>query len=85
MKLVNIDKLLVKKYYDMDKTVLYLSLIPYKNNTCIKAYTEEGELIGDIEENFVDEYISKDKVVMFINQSLDDETGLFEYTITTLI
>ena len=85
MKLINIDKLLVKKYYDMDKTVLYLSLIPYKNNTCIKAYTEEGEPIGDIEENFVDEYISKDKVVMFINQSLDDETGLFEYTITTLI
>ena len=85
MKLINIDKQLVKKYYDMDKTVLYLSLVPYKNNSCIKAYTEEGEPIGDIEENFVTEYLSKDKVVMFISQSLDDETGLFEYTVTTLI
>ena len=27
MKLIDIDKQLVKKYYDMDKTVLYLSLI----------------------------------------------------------
>ena len=85
MKLIDIDKQLVKKYYDMDKTVLYLSLVPYKNNTCIKAYTEEGEPIGDIEESFVAEYLTKDKVIMFINQSLDDETGLFEYTVTTLI
>lgn len=85
MKLIDIDKQLVKKYYDMDKTVLYLSLVPYKNNTRIKAYTEEGEPIGDIEESFVPEYLSKDKVVMFINQSSDDETGLFEYTVATLI
>ncbi len=85
MKLINIDTQLAKKYYDTGKNVLYLTLIPYKNNTCIKAYTDEGEPLGDVEENFIAEYITQDKIIMFINQVLNDETGLFEYTINTLL
>lgn len=85
MKLVNIDKQLAKKYYDRDTNLLYLSLVPYKNNTCIKAYTEEGEPIGDVEESYISQYLTKDKEVMFINKVLDDETGLFFFEISTLV
>ena len=84
MKLVNVDKDLLKKYYESDHTLLYVTLIPYKNNTCIKAYTEEKEPIGDVEESFIPEYLSKDKEVMFIKELFNDDTGLIEYVISTM-
>lgn len=84
MKLVNIDENLAKKYFEADNKLLYITLVPYKNNTCIKAYTEEKEPIGDVEESFVQEYLTKDKEVMFINEVFNDDTGLIEYTISTM-
>lgn len=83
MKLINTDKELLKKYINMDKTILYLSLVPYKNNTCIKAYTEDGEPIGDVEENCISEYLNKQTVVMFLKQNLNDDTGLYEYILSS--
>lgn len=85
MKLVNVDENVLKKYFDEGKTVLYLKLVPYKNNTCIKAYSENNEPIGDIEEKSVQEYINKNSVVMFLNQTINDDTGLLEYTVSTMI
>lgn len=84
MKLVNIDEKLTKKYFEEDKKLLYITLVPYKNNTCIKAYTDEKEPIGDVEENFILEYLKKDKEIMFINEVFNDDTGLIEYTISTM-
>ena len=83
MKLINIDNNLAKKYFDMDKTILYVSLVPYKNNTCIKVYTDNGEPIGDVEEGCINEYINQDKIVVFISQVFDDETGLFSFEINS--
>lgn len=85
MKLVNTDNQLLKKYYDMDQRVLVLNLVPYKNNTCIKAYTENGEPIGDIEEEYISQYLYEKSVVTYIEQILNDETGLFEFVIKSYI
>ena len=85
MKLINIDKTLTKKYFDMDKTILYCKLMPYKNNTCIKVYTENGEPIGDIEETEIDKYLQKESEVLYIKENFNDETGLMELSIETLI
>lgn len=85
MKLVNINKNLAKKYLNNDKTILVCSLKPYKENTQIKVYTEEGEPIGDVEENSITEYLSKNSVVLFINENFNDDTGLFDIEIKTLI
>lgn len=81
MKLINIDKALAKKYLNEDKRILYCKLLPYKENTCIKVYTEEGEPIGDIEEACVAEYLDKETLVLFISEEFDDNTGLFEIII----
>lgn len=85
MKLVNVDKTLAKKYLNNDKTCLYCKLVPYKNNTCIKVYTEDGEPIGDVEESFVSQYLQKESEVLFINEEFDDDSGLFDITIKTII
>ena len=85
MKLINIDKNLAKKYFDNDKTVLVCKLIPYKDNTAIKVYTDEGEPIGDVEESLVSEYLNKESEVLFINQEFNDDTGLFDIVIKTII
>ncbi len=85
MKLINIDAKLIKKYYDEGKTVLYVKLIPYKNSTCIKAYDEESNPIGDIEESEVENYLNKDTAVLFINQEFNDDTGLIEFKVGTII
>ena len=84
MKLININQDLIKKYYDEDKTCLYVKLIPYKSNTCIKAYDEEGNPLGDVEPNEVQNYINKSNEVLFINQSFNDDTGLFEFIVKTM-
>lgn len=85
MKLVNIDKSLAKKYLNEDKTVLVCKLLPYKNNTAIKVYTEEGEPIGDVEESFINQYTNEESVVLFINEEFDDDTGLFDIVIKTMM
>ena len=85
MKLVNIDKNLAKNYINNDKTVLVCKLMPYKNNTCIKVYTEEGEPIGDIEESFISQYLQKDSEVFFVSEEFDDDTGLFDIVIKTIV
>ena len=84
MKLVDIDKSLAKKYLNNEKTVLVCKLIPYNNNTKIKVYTEDGEPIGNIEENFINEYLNKSSEVLFINETFNDNTGLFDIEIATL-
>lgn len=81
MKLINIDKDLAKKYLNKDKTIIYCKLMPYKNNTCIKVYTEDGEPIGDIEESFVSEFLNENSIVLFISEEFDDNTGLFDIII----
>ena len=85
MKLINIDKNLAKKYLNMDKTILYCKLMPYKNNTCIKVYTEEGEPIGDIEESYVSEFLNEESIVLFIKEEFDDNTGLFDIIINNYL
>ena len=85
MKLININENLAKKYLNADKTILYCKLLPYKENTCIKVYTEEGEPIGDVEESCVPEYINQESVVLFINEEFDDDTGLFNIIIKTIV
>ena len=85
MKLINTNEQLLKKYQKMDKTCLYLTLVPYKNNSCIKAYSDDGEPVGDIEPAFLSEYLNKKNVVMFVNEIFNDDTGLFELVVTTII
>lgn len=85
MKLIDIDKNLAKKYLNSDTTILVCKLIPYKNNTAIKAYTEDGEPIGDVEDSFIKDYLNEESVVLFINEEFDDETGLFEIVIQTMV
>lgn len=84
MKLNNINENLIKKYFDEAKTVLYVKLIPYKNNTCIKVYDEENNPIGDIEESQVLNYIHKETEVLFITQEFNDDTGLIEFKVSTM-
>lgn len=85
MKLINIDKNLIKKYYDNGKTVLYVKFRPYKNNTCIKVYDEENNPIGDIEESEIENYLNKDTEVLFINQEFNDDTGLLDFIVGTIV
>lgn len=85
MTLVNIDTSLARKYVNMDKTLLYCKLMPYKNNTAIKVYTEEGEPIGDVPENEVANYLGKQTEVLFIRENFNDDTGLIDLVIETMV
>lgn len=76
--LVEIDKILLKKYYDNSNSILYVKLVPYKNNSRIKVYSEENEPIGDIAEEDVDEIMGKNTGIVFLNSELNDDTGLYE-------
>ena len=84
MKLINVNQSQLEKYYNNEQIVLYVKLVPYKNNTCIKVYFE-GEPIGDIPEEFIEEYTNKDSAVLFINKEFDDNTGLFNFIVTTIL
>ena len=84
MKITNTDQNLLQRLVKNDKTVLYVSLVPYKNNTCIKVYDEEGNPLGDIPQEDVQTYINETKTVLFINQTIDDDTGLPIYTLGTI-
>ena len=85
MTLVNIDTSLAKKYVNMDKTLLYCKLMPYKNNTAIKVYTKEGEPIGDIPEDEISNYLSKETEILFIKEKFNDDTGLIELVVETML
>ena len=85
MKLINTNQELVKKLFKNDKSLLYVSLMPYKNNTCIKVYDEDGNPLGDIPEEFISSYISKNQEILFIKESIDDDTGLPIYELETMI
>ena len=85
MKLENVDQNLLKRHAQNDKTLLYVSLVPYKNNTCIKVYDEEGNPLGDIPQKDIPTYINKTTEVLFINTSIDDDTGLPIYTLGTIV
>lgn len=84
MRLTNINKSIIKNYYENDTTVLYVKYVPYQNNTKIKVYFE-GEPIGDVPEENVAELINKDSDVLFIKNEFDDNTGLFELVIETML
>ncbi|MGN1298083.1 MAG: hypothetical protein ACI4VH_06710 [Clostridia bacterium] len=84
MKLENTDQNLLQRLIKNNKTILYVSLVPYKNNTCIKAYDEEGNPLGDIPQKDVPSYINETSVVLFINESIDDDTGLPIYILKTI-
>lgn len=85
MKLINTNQELLKKLFKNDKSLLYVSLIPYKNNTCIKVYDEDGNPLGDIPEDFISSYVSKNQEILFIKEYIDDDTGLPMYELETMI
>lgn len=85
MKLENTDQNVLKKLAQNDKMTLYVSLVPYKNNTCIKVYDEEGNPLGDIPQKDVPSYINKSNEVLFINELIDENTGLPIYILNTLV
>lgn len=81
----NVEQNVLKKLAQNDKKVIYASLVPYKNNTCIKVYDEEGNPLGDIPQEDISKYINEKTVVLFINESIDDNTGLPIYILKTLV
>lgn len=85
MKVINTNQELLKKLFKNDKSLLYVSLIPYKNNTCIKVYDEDGNPLGDIPEDFISSYVSKKQEILFIKEYIDDDTGLPMYELETMI
>lgn len=85
MQLKNTDQNLLQRLYNDNKTVIYASLVPYKNNTCIKVYDEESNPLGDIPEEDIDTYIKETSIVLFLNKSIDDNTGLPIYVLGTIV
>ncbi len=85
MKVKNTDQELLQKLVRNDKTTIYASLVPYKGNTQIKVYDEEGNLLGDIPEEEISTYIDEEHVILFINEYIDDDTGLPIYILQTLV
>lgn len=85
MKVQNTNQAILKKLFEEGKTVLYVSLIKYNNNNCMKVYNEDGEPLGDIPQENIDTYIEKEKEVLFINETIDDNTGLPLYTLSTIV
>ena len=85
MKLENVNQNMLKELAKNDKTILYASLVSYKNNTCIKVYAEDGNPLGDVPEKDVPTYINDKSIVLFIHEAMDDDTGLFIYTLDTNI
>lgn len=85
MQLKNTNQNELRGLYNNDKKVIYASLVPYKNNTCIKVYDEEGNPIGDIPEENINTYINEKSIVLFLNQSIDDDTGLPVYVLETIV
>lgn len=85
MILRNTNQDLLQKLAQNDKMTLYVSLVPYKDNTCIKVYDEEGNVLGDIPKEEVPTYINEKNIILFINQSIDNNTGLPIYILQTII
>lgn len=85
MILNNTDQGLLQRLSRSGKGLIYGSIVPYKNNTCIKVYDEEGNPLGDIPEEFIVTYINQKTVILFINESIDDNTGLPFYTLGTMV
>lgn len=85
MQLNNTNQNELRGLYNNDKKVICASLVPYKNNTCIKVYDEEGNPIGDIPEENINTYINEKSIVLFLNQSIDDDTGLPVYVLETIV
>ena len=84
MKLENTEQSLLQRFAENNKTIVYASLVPYKNNTCIKVYDEEGNPLGDVPQKDIPSYINETNVVLFINESIDDNTGLPSYILKTI-
>ena len=84
MKVENVNQDSMKRFARDGKTLLYVSLIPYKNNTCIKVYDEDGNPLGDIPQKDILSYINKSNEVLFIKELIDDNTGLPVYTLGTI-
>lgn len=85
MKLKNTDQNILRNLVKNSKTMVYASLIPYKSNSCIKAYDEEGNPLGDIPEENISEYLNETNIVLFIEETIDDETGLPIYVLKTIV
>lgn len=85
MKLINTNQDLIRRLAKNGEEVLHVSLVPYKNNTCIKVYDEEGNPLGDIPEEEISKYIDETRTILFINESIDDDTGLPIFTLGTLV
>ena len=86
MKLENTNQVQLKSLYENDRMIIVTNLIPYSNSTKIKAYdSETGEPLGDIPENEISNYMGQASVVLALSQELNDDTGIFEYEIGTLI
>lgn len=85
MQLKNTNQSLLQRLYNDDKKVICASLVPYKNNTYIKVYDEESNPLGDIPDEDIDMYINETSVVLFINKTIDDDTGLPIYVLETMV
>lgn len=85
MKIINTDQNLLQRIAKNGNTIIYGSLVPYKNNTCIKVYDEEGNPLGDIPQEDILTYLNETQIILFINQVIDDNTGLPIYSIGTII
>lgn len=81
MELININKKIIKHYFDKDEIFLECKLLPYQNNSKIKVYYED-EPIGDIPDDYISDFLNKSTSYFYIDKSFDDATGLFELTVT---
>ena len=87
MKLVHVNKSLLQKIYSTNKTKIHLKLVPSEDKSCIKAYTKDGEYLGNVEKQCLLTYLDKTDVDMFIllqNHSSNNSDNL-KLVVTTLI
>ena len=80
--ITNINHELIKKYFNNDKKMLYVSFVFYQANTKIHVYSEDKEIIGDIADNDVIEIINIgfNSGIVFLKEQIIDTTGEIEYT-----
>ena len=82
--LINKDEKLLKRYFENNQTILYVTFMPYQSNSKIKIFTEENEPIGEIEESLCAEAISLNiqHGVLFLTTEFDDNEGIFKLKAT---
>lgn len=85
MKAVNLKMDIIKKFINIDKSIIVAQIVPYKNNTKLKLYSNAmdeypNEPLADIPDEDFEQYKDEDIVVMCIKEGFNDDTGEFEIT-----